>query len=39
VEVWLQVFLTSALDGNKWPVSHPGRFPPGKEPRTHWTER
>ena len=26
VEVQLQSFLTSALDGCEWSVSHPGRF-------------
>jgi len=25
-------FLTSALDGGKWPVSRPGRFTPEEEP-------
>jgi hypothetical protein len=32
-----QPFLTSALDGDKWPVLRPGRFTPGKAaPSTHW---
>jgi len=35
-EVKLHVFLTSALDGGEWPVSHPGRFTLGKRaPGTH----
>jgi hypothetical protein len=29
--------LTSALDGNKWSASHPGRFTPRERaPGTHW---
>jgi hypothetical protein len=28
-------FLTSALDGGEWSASLPGRFIPGKTPRTH----
>jgi hypothetical protein len=37
VEVWLQAFLTSVLDGGEWSVSHPGRFTPRERaPVTHW---
>jgi hypothetical protein len=38
VEVYLHVFLTSAVGGGKWSASCPGHFiPPGKEPpSTHW---
>jgi hypothetical protein len=37
VEVELQSFLTSALDGDEWSVSRPDRFTPGeKAPDTHW---
>jgi hypothetical protein len=32
VDVWLHIFLTSALVGGEWSASHPGRFTPG----THW---
>jgi len=32
MEVWLHVFLTSALDGDEWSASRPSRFTPGKEP-------
>jgi len=32
VEIYLHVFLTSALDGCEWTASRPGRFIPGKEP-------
>jgi hypothetical protein len=30
VEVWLRVFLASALDGGGWSSSRPGRFAPGR---------
>jgi len=33
VEVQVQAILTSALDGDEWPVSGPGRFPPGERAR------
>jgi hypothetical protein len=37
VEVKLQAFLTSALDGGEWLASRPGRFDPGEMVRgTHW---
>jgi hypothetical protein len=29
---WIHIFLTSALAGNEWSVSRPGRFTIG----THW---
>jgi hypothetical protein len=29
VEIYLQAFLTSVLDGGEWSASHPGRFTPG----------
>jgi hypothetical protein len=33
VDVYIHVFLTSALAGGEWSTSHPDRFtPPGKEP-------
>jgi hypothetical protein len=38
VEVYIHVFLTSALDGGEWSASRPGRFTPGeKTPGNHWT--
>jgi hypothetical protein len=37
VDVWIHVFLTSALDGGDWSASRPGRFIPGERPPfTHW---
>jgi hypothetical protein len=30
--------LTSALDRGEWLVSRVGRYIPGKDPGTHWTE-
>jgi hypothetical protein len=32
VQVYINVFLTSALVGGEWSASRPGRFTPG----THW---
>jgi hypothetical protein len=32
VDVQLHIFLTSALAGDEWSASRPGRFTPG----THW---
>jgi hypothetical protein len=32
MDVWIHVFLTSALVGGEWSASRPGRFTPGKEP-------
>jgi hypothetical protein len=28
VDVWIHIFLTSALAGGEWSVSRPGRFTP-----------
>jgi hypothetical protein len=37
VDVWIHIFLTSALAGGEWSVSRPGRFTPGERaPGTHW---
>jgi hypothetical protein len=37
VEVKLHAFLTSALDGDEWSASRPGRFTPRERvPSTHW---
>jgi hypothetical protein len=30
VDVWIHVFLTSALVGGEWSASRPGRFTPGE---------
>ena len=35
MEVWLHLFLTSAVDGGEWSTSHPGRFTFGKESAVH----
>jgi hypothetical protein len=36
VDVYIHVFLTSALLGGEWSASHPCRFNPGeKAPGTH----
>jgi hypothetical protein len=32
VEVWIRVFLTSALDGGEGPASLPWHFTPGERP-------
>jgi hypothetical protein len=32
VDVWIHIFMTSALVGGEWSASHPGRFTPDK----HW---
>jgi hypothetical protein len=38
VDVLNQVLLTSALVGDEWSASRPGRFYPGERaPGTHWT--
>jgi hypothetical protein len=38
VEIWIHIFLTSALAGGEWSASRPGRFTPGKRDHgTHWT--
>jgi hypothetical protein len=37
VDVYIQVFLTSALVGGEWSASRPSRLTPGEgAPRTHW---
>jgi hypothetical protein len=37
VELWLHAFLTSALDGDEWSASSPGRFTPRERASgTHW---
>jgi hypothetical protein len=37
VEVQLHAFLTSAVDGDDWSASRPGRFTPGERiPGNHW---
>jgi hypothetical protein len=37
VDVWIHVFLTSAIVGDEWSDSRPGRFTSmGNVPRTHW---
>jgi hypothetical protein len=37
VDVWIHIFLTSAVTGGEWPASRPGRFTPGERaPGTHW---
>jgi hypothetical protein len=30
VDVYIHIFLTSALVGGEWSASHPGRFTPGE---------
>jgi hypothetical protein len=37
MKIYLHAFLTSALDGDKWSASRPGRFTAGERtPGTHW---
>jgi hypothetical protein len=37
VDVYIHIFLTSALVGGKWPASRPGCFTPRERaPVTHW---
>jgi hypothetical protein len=37
VEVYINIFLTSALVGSEWLASRPGRFTPKERaPGTHW---
>jgi hypothetical protein len=37
VDVYIHVFLTSALVGGEWSALRPGRFTPGEgAPGTHW---
>jgi hypothetical protein len=38
VDLYIHIFLTSALVGGEWLVSLPDRFTPGERaPGTHWT--
>jgi len=39
VEIWLHVFLTSALDGGEWSPSSLWSFSPWKYSDTHWIDR
>jgi hypothetical protein len=43
VDIWIHIFLTSALAGGEWTAPLHGRFtplPPGeKDPGTHWKGR
>jgi hypothetical protein len=37
VDVWIHIFLISALVGGEWSASRPCRFTPGERaPGTHW---
>jgi hypothetical protein len=37
VDVWIHIFLTSALVGGEWSASRPGCFTPGERiPGTRW---
>jgi hypothetical protein len=37
VDVYIHIFLTSALAGGEWSTSRPGRFNPGESASgTHW---
>jgi hypothetical protein len=37
VDVYIHIFLASALVGGEWSASRPGRFTPGERaPGTHW---
>jgi hypothetical protein len=37
VDVWVHIFLASALTGGEWSDSSPGRFTPGERAlSTHW---
>jgi hypothetical protein len=37
VDVYIHIFLTSALAGGEWSASRLGRFTPGeRSPGTHW---
>jgi hypothetical protein len=35
VDVYIHIFLTSALVGGEWSASRPCHFTPGKAPGTH----
>jgi hypothetical protein len=36
VDVYIHIFLTSALTGGEWSASRSGRFTPVRAPGTHW---
>jgi hypothetical protein len=36
VDVYINIFLTSALVGGEWSALLPGCFIPGETPGTHW---
>jgi hypothetical protein len=36
VDVEIHIFLTSALRGDEWSASRPGRFTPGKSPHINY---
>jgi hypothetical protein len=37
VDLWIHIFLTSALVGGEWSTSRPGRITPGERaPSTQW---
>jgi hypothetical protein len=37
VDLYIHIFLTSALVGGEWSASSPGRFTPGERaPGAHW---
>jgi hypothetical protein len=36
VDVWIHIFLTSALAGGECSASRTGRFTPGEKSPTHW---
>jgi hypothetical protein len=37
VDLWIHIFLTTALAGGEWSASRPHRFIPGERaPGTHW---
>jgi hypothetical protein len=37
VDVYIHIFLTSALAGGEWSASYPGRYTPGESASgTHW---
>jgi hypothetical protein len=39
VNVYIHIFLISALVGSEWSTSRPGRFTPGERaPCAHWIE-
>jgi hypothetical protein len=39
MDLYIHIFLNSALFGGQWPASRPGRFTPGKRaPGSHWVK-